>query len=138
MLTQLLVSIGIIALLSTLSIPFLRQYQTSFKLNSTAKELASDLRQAQQLTVSEQNVHYLQMDIINASYNIIKQDGVVIIKTVALDPTINFQTITGFDNNRVVFNSYGAVSQSGNIVLINPNNDTTTVEVKPSGYVRVQ
>lgn len=137
LLIQLLVSLGIIALLSTISIPLIRQYQPNLKLRAEAKQLVSNLRYTQQLTVTEQKVHYLEMDIIGAMYNIIKQEEPLSpVETVELDPEINFQQITGLTDNRVVFNSYGGVSEAGEIILVNSSGKTTTVTIKPSGYIQ--
>ncbi len=137
LLIQLLVSVGIIAMLSVISIPIIRNYQPNMKLRAEAKLLVSDLRYAQQLTVTEQKVHYLKMDIISAEYQIIKQEAPESpIKTKNLDSAVNFQEITELTDNQVVFNSYGGVSESGQIILVNSNGKTTTINVKPSGYIQ--
>ncbi|MDP3900163.1 MAG: hypothetical protein Q8Q23_03730 [bacterium] len=137
LLMQLLVSIGIIVMLSLISIPFIRQYQPKLILNGTAKELISDLRYTQQLTVSEQEVYYLEMDQINSRYAIYKQsDPADPIKNVELDPTVSYQSITDLTDDKVIYNSFGAVSEAGQIVLINSNGQTAAIDVRPSGYIQ--
>ena len=140
LLITLLVSCSIIALLATISMPYIRQYQPNMKLSATAREMAADLRYAQQLTITEQVTHSVQFDFSNDKYNIRRLTGVATttIKTVEFDPSVAFQQITGFTDDEVRFNSYGAVSESGDVTLINTNSKTMIINIKPSGYVQVQ
>lgn len=138
MLIDLLVALGIIALLSTLTIPYLKKYQPNLKLNGAARDLTTDLRYAQQLTITEQKVHVVAFDIINKKYDILKiTTATTTVKTVNLDAEVNYKQITGLTNNQVVFNFYGGVSQSGQILLTNTNNSIATINIKPSGYVQL-
>ncbi|MBI4812037.1 hypothetical protein HY798_01100 [Candidatus Falkowbacteria bacterium] len=137
-LMDVLVGFAIIALLATISIPYLKKYQPNLKLNSTARNLTSDLRYAQQLTVSEQVVHKVVFDLNNDNYQILRiGTSTTTVKTVAFEEEVNFQQITGLSNDQVVFNSYGGVSESGQVVLINTNNNTATINIKPSGYIEL-
>jgi len=139
MLIDLVVAIGIIALLSTLAIPYLRKYQPNLKLNAAARALTTDLRYAQQLTVTEQKIHLVDFDLAQDKYDILKIDSATTtIKSVDLDPEISFQEITGLANNQAVFNYYGGVSQAGTVILTNTNNVDATVNIKPSGYIQLQ
>lgn len=54
---EFLIIIGIVAILASFGIPALRNYQPNLALNGSVRELASDLRYAQQLTVAEQIEH---------------------------------------------------------------------------------
>ena len=133
-----LVSLGIIALMSAISIPYIKQYQPNLKLNANAKIITTDLRHAQQLTITEQITHKVVFFTDSDTYSIVKDtEPAEIIKTVNLDSEITFQTITGFTNDEVVFNYYGGVSQSGQINIININSKTKTINVKPSGYIQL-
>jgi len=136
---NLVVSIGVIVLLMTISLPYLRRYQPNMKLSAESRSLVADLRYAQQLTVTEQAVHTVDFNLGGDSYQIIKT-GVAstTVKTVEFDPEVSFQQITGLTDNRVVFNYYGGVSQSGQVVLINTNFKTTTINIKPSGYIQLE
>lgn len=138
LLLDLVVSLGIIALISTISLPYFKKYQTNLKLNGAARELTTDLRYAQQLTIGQQAVHLLEMDLATDSYQILRSGvATTTVKAVTLDPAVSFQQITGLDSNRVVFNSYGGVSQAGQIILVNTNGITATINIKPSGYVEL-
>lgn len=138
MLADLLIVIGIIALLSAIAIPYLRKYQPNLKLSATARDLASDLRYAQQLTVTEQKIYLVSFDAAGDEYSILKIDtATTTVKTVSLDSEVSFKEITGLADNQAIFNFYGGVSQPGQIVLTNINNATSTINIKPSGYVEL-
>lgn len=139
MLLDVVVVFGIFALLATISIPYLKKYQPNLKLNAAARALTTDLRYAQQLTVTEQKIHLVDFDLTQDKYDILKIDSATtIIKSVDLDPEISFQEITGLTDNQAVFNYYGGVSQAGTVILTNTNNVDATVNIKPSGYIQLQ
>lgn len=139
MLIDLLVALGIIALLSTITIPYIRKYQPNLKLHATARDLTTDIRYAQQLTVTEQKIHLVNFHETDNRYEILKIDAATTtIKSVNLDPEISFREITGLTDNQVIFNFYGGVSQSGQIILTNINNAEAIINIKPSGYVQLE
>lgn len=137
-LMEVLVVFGVIALLTTISIPYLKKYQPNLTLNATARDLTADLRYAQQLTITEQATYLVDLGLDGDSYQILKGGAATTtIKTVAFDPSVSFQQITGLTDNQVVFNFYGGVSESGQIILVNTNNRTATINIKPSGYIQL-
>ena len=139
LLLNVLVSFGIIALMATISIPYIRQYQPNLKLNATARDLTSDLRYAQQLTVTEQVIYLVDFDLDNDSYQILKSGvATTTVKTVEFDSDISFQQIINLSDNQVIFNFYGGVSEAGQIILVNTNGKTVTINVKPSGYIQLE
>lgn len=138
LLLNILVSLGVIALMATISIPYLKKYQPNLKLNATARDLTADLRYAQQLTITEQVIHSVKFDLADDSYQILKSGvATTTIKTVEFDSDVSFQQITGLSDNQVIFNFYGGVSESGQVTLINTNNKTAIINIKPSGYVQL-
>ena len=139
LLLDLVVVSGIFALLATISIPYLRKYQPNLKLNAAARALTTDLRYAQQLTVTEQKMHLVEFDAINGEYEILKIDAATTtVKTVILDQEVSIKQITDLIDNQAVFNYYGGVSQAGTVILTNTNNVDATVNIKPSGYIQLQ
>ena len=139
LLMSILVSVGVMALIVTLTIPYLRKYQPNLKLNGAARELTTDLRYAQQLTITEQIIHIVELDILNDSYKILKIDAATTtVKQNNFPSEVSFQQITGLTDDQVVFNSYGGVSESGEIILVNTSGATAIINVKPSGYVELQ
>ena len=138
-LIQLIVTLAVIAILATISVPVLTQYQPSLKLNTDAKELINNLRLTQQMTITEQKVYYIEIDTINNEYSIIKAaNPTPPIKTIELDSAINFQEVIDLTDDKVIFNSYGAVSESGQIILVNSENNIITINIKPSSYVQME
>lgn len=136
---DLLITVGIIILLSTLAIPYLKKYQPNLKLNAAARDLTTDLRYAQQLTITEQKVYQVVFDFATDEYQIQKIDtATTIIKTVAFESEISIKQINDLTDNKVIFNYYGGVSQAGQIVLTNTNNVDATINIKPSGYIQLQ
>ncbi len=136
-LLDILISIGIIALLTTISTPYLHAFQSDLQLNGAAKNLTSDLRYAQQLTISEQNIYEVELDPSLNNYSIVKTgSATTTIKSVALPQGVEFSQIDAVLNNEVIFNSFGGVNESGAIVLSN-NTKTETINVKPSGYIQL-
>ena len=134
-----IVSLAILATLITLTIPNLRQYKPNLILSGFSQDLVSDLRYAQQLTITEQIQHLLFFDSSNNNYQILKFDGATsTLRTVSLPTELHYQSIAGFTYDLVKFNSYGGVSENGSITLINDNNNTKTITVKPSGYILLE
>lgn len=135
---RILVVFGIIAILTTISLPYLRKYQPNLKLNSVSRDLTANLRYAQQLTITEQVVYQVRLDIAENSYQIIKTGvATTTIRDVSLPSQVSLKEINDLTDDTVSFNSYGGVSESGQIILININNRTAIIKIKPSGYVQL-
>lgn len=138
LLMNVIVGVGIFAMLSLLSIPYLQRYQTSIKLNGVAKNLTADLRLAQQLTITEQSAYLVQFSTSTQDYSILRTGAATTtIKTIAFPAEISYQSISAALNNQVIFNYFGGVSQSGTVVLKNSEDKTTTINIKPSGYIQL-
>jgi Tfp pilus assembly protein FimT len=138
-LMDVLVVSGIVVLFATISIPFVKQYQPNLKLNATARSLTADLRYAQQLTITEQIVYLVDFDLNNDSYQILKSgEATSTVKTVKFDSEVSFQQIAGLSDDEVVFNFYGGVREPGQITLINVNDKTAIINIKPSGYIKLE
>ena len=138
-LIELSVGIGIFILLGFIALPYLQSSNLHTKLNGDAEALASDLRLAGQRTVGEQ-VTYLIKLFNNApqKYQLIKrQDGVdTLIEERPLSSGISWQNLGDFTNNEIIFTTTSAALEEGTITLVSTDNRTTSVEIKPSGYVR--
>jgi Tfp pilus assembly protein FimT len=138
LLVEVLGVLGIFLLIASISIPYIRKYQPNLKLNGVAKELVSDLRYAQQLTVTEQIIHMVQIDLFNNKYEILRLGvATTTIKSVNIDSEIFFSEVNGLSDNQVYFNSYGAVREAGDITLINTNSKTALIEIRPSGHIKL-
>ncbi len=134
-----LISVLVIALTITISLPHVRTYRINAQLSSESRELVSDLRYAQQLAVTEQKVHGVEFDTINNLYNIVKlAPSTTTLKTVKFSDNSNLKQTVGLSDDRVEFNFYGGVDNSGQIYLENINNKQIVIEIKPSGYVQIK
>jgi len=141
-LTEMLVVISVLIILVMINLPLFKQYQPTLKLKGEAKNLGSDMRYAQQLTLSEQKTHLTRFYPAEAKYEIIKilneneeNESEEVIKEVFLQSPVIFESIT-FTDNEVSFNTAGGSSEAGEAILTN-NEKTITVEVKPSGYIKI-
>lgn len=134
---EMLVTLGVIALISMISIPLLVNYQKTSKLRNEGRALSTNLRLAQQLAITEQNIYEVQFDKSVNRYSIINASDSETFKTVNLDSEVEINDITGLTDDKVSFNPTGGVTETGFIYLTNSKNQTTTVEIKPSGYVKL-
>lgn len=131
---ELLVVLGVIAMFSMVSLPYFVSYQKNIKLKNEVKLLATNLKYAQQLAVTEQIIYQVILAPETKSYQIINSESAEVIKTVNLDDEVDFYNFT---TSTFSFNATGAVLEYGQIVLINTKNSTVTIEIKPSGYVQL-
>jgi Tfp pilus assembly protein FimT len=134
---ELLIGAFIIMLVALVAIPLLTNYKKTTKLRSEARVLATNLRLTQQQAVSEQIIYTL--DLLNDpdGYTISNSQTGDIIKQVIFDPEVTIQSISDFSTSSVEFNSTGAALETGSVTLTNTKNQTSIIEVKPSGYVQV-
>jgi len=139
-LVEILVVIAIIIIIIGISIPTFKTFQPTLQLNGAVRGLVSDLRYAQQLAVTEQFEYCLRFFPGNKKYELIKcQDPKAeeILKTVFLQ-NISSMVITGFNSdNEARYNPYGAVRENGTITLVNTEGKIKTVEVRPSGFIKI-
>lgn len=131
---EVLIAMAVIMILATVSTPFIRRYQPNLKLDGVARDLTSDLRLAQQYSIAEQVVYYVDLATSTKQYLLYKTGSSSPIKIYDLPVEINYVSITGFTGNRISFNAYGAVSEAGSIVLTSSLKNKT-INIKPSGYV---
>ncbi|MFA5029257.1 MAG: GspH/FimT family pseudopilin [Patescibacteria group bacterium] len=137
-LLDLIAVLAVIGILAAISFPIYKQLRPNLALNSTSRQIASDLRYAQQLAVTEQVVYSVSFNQLQNSYSIIKTNPETTLKTVVINPQITIQSINNLTADTASFNATGAAGESGSLVLVNSANRTITIEIKPSGYVKLQ
>lgn len=140
-LTETMIIVAIIGILALISFPVLRDFQPTLQLNGVVRELVSDLRLTQQLAVSEQ-VEYcfiLPDDLpSNRMYQIIQCGESQFFKQGFIpEEIIGLIIVPSLANNEIRYNSYGAVRESAQITIENVQNETKTINVRPSGFIRV-
>lgn len=134
-LSQILISIAIIAILIGISIPIWRSFSPTIDLANTSQEIIAKIRQAQQQTITEQVAYGVAFDSVNNKYQYLRLEQVLEEKTLPESVAI---TTVNLENNKIVFTASGAPINSGTIELTNSKGKTVIIEIKPSGYVRKQ
>lgn len=138
-LMEIMVIIGIMIILTSTSWVAIASYQPTMTLNAASRDLVSDLRLAQQLSVSEQINHGVFINTITKQYQLDRFSAVtetLFLKN--LPSSISFCGINGLVNDYVIFNPYGSVIMAGSICLSNIKGQTKNIEIKPSGFVKIQ
>lgn len=140
-LTETLIVVAIIGILSLISFPVLRNFQPTLQLNGIVRELVSNLRLTQQLAVSEQIEYCFVLPNnfpSNRAYQIIQCGESQSFKQGLIpEEIIGLTIIPSLSNNEVRYNSYGSVKESAQITIENVQNKTKTINIRPSGFIRV-
>jgi len=140
-LIELLTVMVVIGILVLVGMPALRNFQPTLKLNGIVRSLMSDLRLTQQLAISEQLEYCLVLPEpfpSDRNYQIIQCDQAEVFKQVFIPEEITgLSIIPSLSNSEVRYNPYGSVKESAQIILENINNKTKTIDVRPSGFIRI-
>ena len=137
-LIEVLLVIGIMGIIAAAYFSASQFGQQSKALSVATRNLVTDLRYAQQLSVTDQITHGIQISTALSSYKLVR------FSTTTKEffdkdlPTgISFHDVSGFTSDEIKFNAYGAVDEDGTVTLINTESATTTIDVRPSGFVRI-
>jgi len=138
-LIELLVIIAIIGIITSISWVVVKTLQSSWRLDGVVRDLATDLRYAQQQSVTEQINYGVHFSSSTDEYQIIRYGTTTeeILKK-SLPQGIRFYQIIDFTDDEVIFNPYGAVKEAGSVSLINIEQEIKTIEVRPSGFVKIK
>ncbi len=139
-LMELLIVMVIVIVIAGIGLMVFQQIKLTMRLSGTVRQLITDLRYAQQLAITEQVTHGIQFSTTTPpsldQYQLIRYgQGNPVIFTKELPQGIRFQSIS-FTDQKVSFNPYGAAQQSGEVVLFNTENASSTIDVRPSGFVK--
>ena len=139
-LAQLLIVIGIIAVIALITFPSFTGYLNNLELKNSTHEVVSHLKLAQQLAVTEQVKHAVRFVPLGNTHQLIKlTDPEIILSAFQLADSVYFLSSGGLENNQAVFNAGGAVDFNGEIYLTHQiSGMQTVISVKPSGYVSWQ
>lgn len=137
-LIEIIITLTIITIITTISVPIYQSIGPTLALRATTRDLASDLRLAQQRSVTEQIIYAVSFDIDNGRYEIINTVSSSTIQTKLLHAQISIATTTGLTDQTVRFTATGAAIESGTIVLTHSDGASSTISIKPSGYVKIE
>jgi len=138
---EMIVVISIIGILAGMIVPTISKYLPGIQLNGSARTLISNLREAQERAVTEQNQHlvrffptaspvYFQLiRIANSNEELMRQVNLPNGQTLTLDPTIT--------NDQIIFSADGGPSSSGNIMISNSTSHKI-INVSPAGFIKIQ
>jgi len=140
-LIELIVTIGIIGILTAVGAPTVSHFLPGIQLNGSARVLSTNLREAQERTITEQKPYSIRFSTTTSPnyYQLIRIDGgsEEIIKKINLanNQTVSLQnTIT---NNQIVFSTDGGPSSNGQITLT-INGGNKIVSVSPAGFIKIE
>ncbi len=137
-LIEILTVLGIIAVIAGVSVTFLRGAAQEGILQASARDVASDLRYAAELSVSTQINHAVRFDQVASRYTVIElTTPETTIKQSSLTPGLSFSTIT-LPQNQAEFNTLGAVVATGTVTILNQSGGTRLLDIRPSGYVQIR
>ena len=136
-LIEILIAISFISILFLMSLYSLKGLAPDLQLSGTAREFATDLRYAQQTSVTEQADYCIKMFYDLKKYQVIKCDESQVVSEKVLPGYISSFSSTAFAGDKIEFNPYGAVKESGTITFTNTNNKTKTIDIKASGFVKI-
>ncbi len=134
---EIMVIVAIIGIVATVSVPFYRNASMNLTLSGAARTIASDLRYAQQLSVTTQINHSVAFNASANTYSIINTATNTIVKSEIIRQPISIKSISGLAGNTAAFNATGAAMSTGIISLINTGGKVAEIEIKPSGYVEI-
>lgn len=136
---EFLVIMAIIGIIVSVSWSALRTLQPSWRLDGAVRDLTTDLRYAQQQSVTEQVNYGVHFSSTTNGYQMIRYGTTTEnVLEKSLPEGVNFYQITGFSDEEVVFNPYGAAKEMGSVSLINIEQKIKIIEVRPSGFVKIK
>lgn len=142
-LTELIVTISIIGILTAVTVPTVSHYLPGIQLNGSARVLSSSLREAQEKTITEQKQYMIEFypAASPASYKLIRVDNSEEQKTVKL---ASGQSLSAMNTNdppgpitQIVFSIDGGATPNGKITLT-INGVDKIVSVSPAGFIKIE
>jgi len=138
-LIEYLVVIAIVGILSATVVVGLSNFTPSLKLNGSAKNLQSHLRQAQEEAITTQKQHAIRFDLASTpnKYQLIKIDaGETVVRSIDIPQGIAVTLSGSITDNQIVFSPDGAPSSSGDVTFsIGGKNKVITIS--PAGIIKL-
>ena len=138
-LIEYIVVIAIIGILSATVVAASSNFVPSLKLNGSAKNLQSHLRQAQEEAITQQKQYVIRFDLASSppKYQLIKIDGgETIVRTINLPQNITVSLSSDITDNQIAFSPDGGPSSSGDIT-ITAGEKTKVITISPAGVIKL-
>ncbi len=135
-LIEILTVIFIFSIIILISVSALKVFELDSLLIGVARDMTTDLRYVQQMAITEQIKYCLKLFLPEKKYQIKKcAEAQVFIEKIIPAGIISFSA-TGFTNNEIEFNPYGAAKESGTITL-GSGSQTKIIDIRPSGFIKI-
>lgn len=140
-LIEMLITISIIGILVGVITPSISKYLPGISLNGAAKVLTSNLREAQEKTITEQKQYLIRFHTDGAPdyYELIRINNSAeeLQRTVVLKSGESLTLDNTIAGSQIVFSPDGGPSSSGDISI---SNATTTkiINVSPAGFIAIK
>jgi prepilin-type N-terminal cleavage/methylation domain-containing protein len=136
-LIEILIAISFISIVFLIGLYALNELTPGLQLSGSAREFATDLRFIQQSAITEQSDYCIKMFYDLKKYQIIKcNESQIISEKLFPNHVLTFSS-TVFSGDKIEFNPYGAAKEGGTITLTSISGKTKTIEVKASGFVKI-
>ena len=140
-LIEIFVVISIISIITGIFFGGLRTLQPAMRLDGVIRDLATDLHYIQQQAVSEQFNYGISFLIDTNEYQVLKYITPTTTQEISkksLAQGVSFYEIKDFTDNSVIFNPYGSVTEAGSVSLVNIKQEIKIINVRPSGFIRIE
>lgn len=135
-LIEVIIVLALILTFSGMGITSFIRYQETMEASGVAGELLDDLKQAKQMSISQQVNHGLLFDFSENSYQLIRYgEKEEIIEERSLNNDLSIESPDHF--TEVKFNHFGAVFRSREILLQGQDFEKI-IKIRPSGFIDVQ
>jgi prepilin-type N-terminal cleavage/methylation domain-containing protein len=148
-LVEVLITIGIIAIVAAIAIPNLQRYATNSRLKSAARDIMGDIFIGKERAISENRRYRIAFNIAPANTYTVEQCNNTGSSCTTGYSVIQTKTPTTFGNDiRITNAAFGANSiinfqtrgttEAGNVVLTNGRNSTATITTNITGRTSVR
>ena len=141
-LIEILVVLGIIAIVFTISVPFFSRFASGARLKGGAREISSVLQAARSYATTRHRAYYVNFDLEKGefwiSYNDPKAGERIVEKIFSLPQAVDI-TQTDFTDDRVEFKPTGGAVEGGSIWVADKRGNIRRIVVsKVTGSVRIE
>lgn len=135
---ELIVVVSLMAILTTGAVLLVRDMRPNVELANTVRGLQINMARARALAMAEQKTHGLSFNEWQGTYTLIRIDGATtVIENYALPKNYYFSDGLPFTTDAITFDSLGAPSTSGAIVIEYTNGKKKTLTLTPAGYTTI-
>lgn len=133
-LVELIIVITIIGILAGVAVPDLNRIYSRYKLDTMARQMASDIRKVQQWSINQEKIYTVQFFHASDCYWI--KDGVIILESVDMPVGIDLESVN-FSDGKLVFTANGSPTRGGTVTISNAWERREITVLPATGRVRV-